>query len=50
MKCRFLGPIAIAGSFLAAGRAYAPHSFFFVETKDDKGVVGWAFEGAACTI
>ena len=75
MKYRFLGLIAIAASFLAAGRAYAhhsfaatyigekevtvtgtvaqislrsPHSFFFVESKDDKGVVQrWAFEGAA---
>lgn len=75
MKYRLLGFIAIAGSFLAAGRAYAhhsfaatyigekevtvtgtvaqislrsPHSFFFVESKDDKGVVQrWAFEGAA---
>ena len=75
MKYRLLGLIAIAVSFLAAGRAYAhhsfaatyigekevnvtgtvaqislrsPHSFFFVESKDDKGVVQrWAFEGAA---
>lgn len=75
MKYRLLGLIAIAASFLAAGRAYAhhsfaatyigekevtvtgtvaqislrsPHSFFFVESKDDKGVVQrWAFEGAA---
>jgi hypothetical protein len=75
MRYRFLGLIAIAASFLAAGRAYAhhsfaatyigekevtvtgtvaqislrsPHSFFFVESKDDKGVVQrWAFEGAA---
>ena len=75
MKYRLLGLIAIAGSFLAAGRAYghhsfaatyigekevnvtgtvaqislrSPHSFFFVESKDDKGVVQrWAFEGAA---
>jgi len=28
----------------------SPHSFFFVEAKDDKGVVRrWAFEGAAAT-
>jgi hypothetical protein len=28
----------------------SPHSFFFVESKDDKGVVRrWAFEGAAAT-
>ncbi len=75
MKYRLLGLIAIAASFLAAGHAYAhhsfaatyigekevnvtgivaqislrsPHSFFFVESKDDKGVVQrWAFEGAA---
>jgi len=28
----------------------SPHSFFFVEAKDDKGMVHrWAFEGAAAT-
>ena len=28
----------------------SPHSFFFVEAKDDKGLVRrWAFEGAAAT-
>ncbi len=28
----------------------SPHSFFFVESKDDKGIVRrWAFEGAAAT-
>src|ERR1700680_3693637 len=28
----------------------SPHSFFFVEAKDDKGVVRrWAFEGGAAT-
>jgi hypothetical protein len=41
MKCRFLGLLAIAQISLRS-----PHSFFFVEAKDDKGVVQrWAFKG-----